>query len=132
MATIDRYRICLLSGGPSSEREVSLRSGLAVEKALRALGHAVTVIDPVGTWSVPERTDVVFLALHGTYGEDGTVQRELDQQGIAYTGCDAASSELAFDKARTKERLLVEKIPTARSGIVSRADTPWLEGWNPP
>ena len=66
----------MMSGGPSAEREVSLRSGAAVAEALRALGHEVTELDPrTPEWELPPGTQVVFLALHGTYGEDGTVQR---------------------------------------------------------
>ena len=81
--------ITVMLGGPSAEREVSLRSGAAVAKALRSLGHEVHELDPRnGSWSLPPDTDVVFLALHGTYGEDGTVQRRLDELGALYTGCD--------------------------------------------
>ena len=82
-------------GGPSAEREVSLRTGAAVAKALRSLGHNVHELDPKEkTWSLPSGTDVVFLALHGTYGEDGTIQKQLDELGVPYTGCDAEASRL--------------------------------------
>ena len=94
-------------GGPSAEREVSLRSGAAVAKALRSLGHDVTEVDPKdGQFDLPRKTDVVFLALHGTYGEDGTVQRRLDEFGALYTGCDAEWSRIAFDKVLTKNAAL--------------------------
>ena len=63
---------------------------------------------------MPPETDVVFLALHGTYGEDGTVQRHLDRLGVLYTGCDAQASRLAFDKVLTKKRCLAAGVPTAR------------------
>ena len=75
-------RICVLSGGPSAEREVSLRSGAAVARGLRSSGWSVDEVDPVGRWSIAPGTDVVFVALHGTYGEDGTVQRELEAMGL--------------------------------------------------
>ena len=66
--------ITVMLGGPSAEREVSLRSGAAVAAALRSRGHTVSEIDPRDdSWKLPPDTDVVFLALHGTYGEDGTV-----------------------------------------------------------
>src|ERR1700752_5138810 len=95
--------ITVMLGGSSAEREVSLRSGAAVAKALRSLGHDVHELDPKdNSWSLPPGTDVVFLALHGTYGEDGTVQRRLDELGVPYTGCDAESSRIAFDKHLTK------------------------------
>ena len=66
---IDPWNIVVMSGGPSAEREVSLRSGAAVAQALRSLGHRVTELDPKPcSWKLPEDTKVVFLALHGTYG----------------------------------------------------------------
>src|SRR5438105_4524326 len=97
--------IVVMLGGPSAEREVSLRSGAAVAKALRSLGHQVTELDPKNRdWTLPLRTDVVFLALHGSYGEDGAVQEQLDKLGVAYTGAGAEASRLAFDKVLTKKR----------------------------
>src|SRR5579859_3712633 len=92
-------------GGPSAEREVSLRSGAAVAKALRLLGHEVSELDPKnGEFTLPKKTDVVFLALHGTFGEDGQVQQKLEKLHALYTGCDAESSRIAFDKVLTKQR----------------------------
>src|SRR5215475_8801425 len=100
-----QLKITVMQGGPSAEREVSLRSGAQVADALRSLGHDVTQLDPVDqNWELPPGTDVVFLALHGTYGEDGTVQAELDKLGVPYTGCDAEASRVAFDKFLTKQR----------------------------
>src|SRR6185436_1626699 len=99
--------ITVMLGGPSAEREVSLRSGAAVAEALRSRGHTVHELDPKDdSWNLPAGTEVVLLALHGTYGEDGTVQRRLDKLGVPYTGCDAESSRIAFDKALTKERCI--------------------------
>src|SRR5262245_17344804 len=99
--------ISVLSGGPSAEREVSLVSGAGVAEALRSLGHNVTEVDPEdGTFVLPDQTDVVFLALHGTFGEDGTVQQQLEKLGVPYTGCDSDSSRIAFDKVLTKQRCL--------------------------
>lgn len=126
-------QITVLLGGPSAEREVSLRSGGAVARALRQLGHSVAELDPVpGHWSVPPGTDVVFLALHGTYGEDGTVQAELEAHGMAYTGCDAASSRIAFDKALTKERCLAAGVPTAPHILVDDPRAPFPASLAPP
>ena len=79
----DPLHITVLRGGPSAEREVSLRSGAAVAKALRSLGHKVDEVDPIpGDLRIPAGTRAVFLALHGTYGEDGTVQSELEELGF--------------------------------------------------
>jgi D-alanine-D-alanine ligase len=83
-------------------------------------------------WLLLPGTDVVFLALHGTYGEDGTVQRQLDNLGVPYTGCDAPSSAVAFDKILTKERCVAARVPTPRYTIVESAATPWPLGWQPP
>lgn len=124
--------ICVLLGGPSAEREVSLRSGVAVAGALRSLGCEVSEVDPVGAWRIPPGTEVVFLALHGTWGEDGTVQAELDARGLPYTGCGAEASRVAFDKVLTKRRLLEAGVPTAPFLTFSEADARWPDGWRPP
>ncbi len=120
-------------GGPSAEREVSLRSGAAVVAALRSRGHDVFELDPQdANWVLPEKTDVVFLALHGTYGEDGTVQRQLEKLGVAYTGCDAEASRIAFDKLLTKQSCIEAVVPTAKFLVADSAQTPWPLGWQPP
>jgi D-alanine-D-alanine ligase len=75
---------------------------------------------------------VVFLALHGTYGEDGTVQRRLDELGALYTGCDAESSRIAFDKVLTKKRCVEAGVPTAEFLVVNSDKTSWPKGWQPP
>src|SRR6185295_13170700 len=97
----------VMLGGFSAEREVSLKTGAAAAKALRSLGHTVYELDPPNeSWSLAPDTDVVFLALHGTYGEDGAVQRRLEELGVPYTGCNSETSCIAFDKVLTKQRCL--------------------------
>ena len=97
-------RITVLAGGVSSEREVSLGSGAASAAALarlwptRLLDVTADALPP----GLDTARDVVFSTLHGTFGEDGCMQRLLDAAGIAYAGCDAASSALTMDKAATK------------------------------
>ncbi len=109
-------------GGPSAEREVSLHSGVAVAQALRSRGHTVSEIDPKdGDFILPPETGVVFLALHGTYGEDGTVQRQLERLGVIYTGCDAEASRIAFDKVLTKQRCIEAGVTTAKFVAVKSA-----------
>ena len=128
-----KLNITVMLGGPSAEREVSLRSGAAVAKALRSLGHEVQELDPRDeSWVLPPKTDVVFLALHGTYGEDGTVQRRLDELGALYTGCDAEASRIAFDKVLTKQRCVEARVPTAKFLVVNSEKIPWPKGWQPP
>jgi D-alanine-D-alanine ligase len=124
--------LTVLLGGPSAEREVSLVSGGGVVTALRSLGHNVTELDPKdGTFTLPAGTDVVFLALHGTYGEDGTVQQQLERLNVPYTGCDSESSRIAFDKVLTKERCIAAGVPTAKYLVVNSASAPWPKGWQP-
>src|SRR4051812_12931576 len=144
---IKPLKIAVMLGGPSAEREVSLRSGAAVAKALRSLGHDVYEVDPGAKvestkpkkgsksepgWSLAPGTDIVFLALHGTYGEDGTVQTELEKIGVPYTGCDAEASRIAFDKVLTKKACVAHGVPTARFEVFDSAKTTWPRGWNPP
>ena len=129
-----KLNITVMLGGPSAEREVSLRSGAGVVKALRSLGHTVFEVDPkTPDWILPPGTEIVCLApLHGTYGEDGTVQRQLDALCMPYTGCDAESSHIAFDKVQTKKRCLAAGVPTARFTVVDSPKASWPMGWNPP
>src|SRR5512139_3066103 len=127
-----KLKITVMLGGPSAEREVSLRSGAAVVQALRSLGHEVSELDPrAAQWELPPGTQVVFLALHGTYGEDGTVQSRLEHLGVPYTGCDPEASRIAFDKLLTKERCLGVGVPTARYAVVDRPGSSWPMGWEP-
>ena len=129
----DRLHITVMLGGPSAEREVSLQSGAAVIKALRSLGHSVDPLDPRDdSWTLAAGTDVVFLALHGTYGEDGTVQRHLEALGLPFTGCDSDSSRLAFDKVLTKKRCAEAGVPTARFEVFDSPGSAWPPGWQPP
>jgi D-alanine-D-alanine ligase len=128
-----KLNITVMLGGPSAEREVSLRTGAAVAKALRSLGHQVHELDPQDThWVLAPRTDVVFLALHGTYGEDGTVQKQLDQLGVVYTGCDAEASRIAFDKVLTKQACIQAGVPTAKFLTVTSSQTPFPQDFLPP
>jgi D-alanine-D-alanine ligase len=127
------FNITVMLGGPSAEREVSLRSGAAVAKALRSLGHHVHEVDPKEpNWSLPAGTQVVFLALHGTYGEDGTVQQRLEELRVPYTGCGVDSSRLAFDKILTKQKCVAAGIPTARFAVFDSPAASWPMGWQPP
>jgi D-alanine-D-alanine ligase len=125
--------ITVMLGGFSAEREVSLNTGAAAAQALRSLGHRVTELDPRdASWTLPPKTEVVFLALHGTYGEDGQVQQQLEELGVPYTGCGPEASRLAFDKVITKQRCLERGVPTARFLVLDSANASWPMGWQPP
>jgi len=128
-----KINITVMLGGPSAEREVSLRSGAAVAKALRSLGHEVHELDPKDpSWKLLPKTEVVFLALHGTYGEDGTVQAELEKLGVPYTGCDPEASRVAFDKVLTKKCCVAAGVPTARFEVFDSPQENWPANWKPP
>jgi D-alanine-D-alanine ligase len=130
---LEKLKITVMLGGPSAEREVSLRSGAGVAKALRFLGHDVSEVDPSHEdWELPKGTEVVFLALHGTYGEDGTVQSQLEELGVPYTGCDAEASRIGFDKYLTKQHCVAAGVPTARFILLDSTAASWPMGWNPP
>jgi D-alanine-D-alanine ligase len=125
--------ITVMLGGPSAEREVSLNSGAEVAKALRSLGHQVSELDPQESgWQLAKGTEVVFLALHGTYGEDGTVQTQLEELGMIYTGCGPEASRTAFNKISTKQACVAAGVPTARFAVIDSATASWPMGWNPP
>lgn len=112
--------IAVLAGGESSEREVSLRSGAAVAAALRRMNYHTELLDPRDPEIWRElKPSVVFLALHGEGGEDGRIQDRLEELGLRYTGCDPASSRLAFDKVASKRRMESADIPTPHWGILS-------------
>jgi D-alanine-D-alanine ligase len=102
-------------GGRSLEREISLRSGRRVERAQRALGHLVGVLDADGDFVarvIEQQPDFVFVAMHGRGGEDGTLQDLLETLGVPYTGSDPLASALCMDKMLFKRMLRLHGIPT--------------------
>jgi D-alanine-D-alanine ligase len=109
-------------GGWSAERPVSLMSGAGVADALESLGHRVTRIDmdhDVAARLAEARPDVVFNALHGTPGEDGTVQGLMDLMGLRYTHSGLVTSVIAIDKELTKQRLVPHGIRMPAGRIVA-------------
>ena len=121
-------KVAVLMGGPSSEREISFLSGKAVLAALVAKGVDAHAFDPKErplADLASERFERVFIALHGRFGEDGTVQGALETMGIRYTGSGVMASALAMDKWRTKLVWLASGIPTPRYAVVD-ARTDWM------
>ncbi len=128
-------RVTVLCGGLSSEREVSLRSGQNCFDALKRLGYSnVTLLDmdrDVAQRLKDAQTEVVFLALHGTYGEDGRIQGLLDIMGLPYTGNSLTASAMTMDKDITKMVLQAQQLPVfpwvtilvGDNGDVSTEDT---------
>jgi D-alanine-D-alanine ligase len=105
--------IAIVAGGTSSEREVSLRSGANVFKAIRALGYSARLVDPSKEDISKDEFDFAFLALHGQGGEDGSIQGLLEWKGIPYSGSGILASAIAYNKIVTKKLLLSEGLPTA-------------------
>ena len=120
--TLPKLHVAVLMGGWSSERSVSLMSGNGVADALESRGHKVTRIDmdrDVAARLAAASPDVVFNALHGTPGEDGTVQGMMDLMGLKYTHSGLATSVIAIDKELTKHALVPHGIPMPGGRIVA-------------
>jgi D-alanine-D-alanine ligase len=119
--------ILVLMGGPSTERAVSLVSGKGVADALESCGHKVRRADisPADTSALDgEAPDVVFIAMHGQFGEDGGVQRLCEDRGLAYVGSPPEASELAMDKVAAKESYRRAGLGTPDWELVKAADDP--------
>jgi D-alanine-D-alanine ligase len=118
-------RILVLAGGHTDERDVSLRSGSSVADALKVAGHQVSLFDPAHAELTPELAkeyDVAFPVIHGRGGEDGDLQQQLEDIGLAYVGSDVASSRLCFDKWAYREAMLRAELPLADATVVSIDD----------
>lgn len=110
-----KEKIAVLMGGRSLEREVSLRSGERVFRALQELGYRALALDVTPELVETlrrEKPDAVYIALHGKFGEDGTVQEALEFLGIPYTGPGVVACELSWDKALSKRLFAEDGIPT--------------------
>ena len=118
-------KIGVLCGGISSEREISLRTGEAIYKALLKKGYNAVKIDVdrnIAEVLKKEKIDFAFIALHGKYGEDGTIQGLLEIMDIPYTGSGVLTSSLAIDKIMTKKILTTEEIPTPGFITINSSD----------
>ena len=124
MSTSNAGKVAVLMGGRSAEREVSLMSGQGVLNALQAEGVNAQAFDPAQRDLGELRQEGFarcFIALHGRYGEDGTVQGALELMGIPYTGSGVMASSIAMDKTMTKRVWLAEGLPTPAYVLVRRA-----------
>ena len=123
--SLPKLHVAVLMGGWSSERPVSLMSGEGVARALESKGHRVTRIDMgrnVALKLAEAKPDVVFNALHGSPGEDGTVQGMMDLMGLTYTHSGLATSVIAIDKELTKQALVPHGVPMPGGRIVETAE----------
>lgn len=121
----DLGRIGVLAGGPSNEREISLSSGRAIFNALRATGADAVFLDIKKANGIKGHIqkagiDVAFIALHGRFGEDGTVQAILESMNIPYTGSGPLASRLALDKIASKEIFLKNGIEIPRYAALDK------------
>ena len=134
---LTKKKIGVLMGGTSAEREVSLRSGTAIYNALKRLGYNVVDIDAgpdICNELYKKKVELVFLALHGGHGENGSVQGMLEVLGISYTGSGVLASALAMDKEASKKIFLYHKIPVPPFVVLSKEhgaksiefDLPWV------
>lgn len=127
MMDVKNMKIAVVMGGPGSEHEVSLASGRGVISALQQLGiNPIPVVLKEASISLPEDVTFVFNVVHGTYGEDGGIQEDLDKLEVAYTGEGAAESRCAFDKIATKKRFSENNVPTPAFEVLQQGDQPSL------
>ena len=116
-------KIGVLAGGPSNEREISLRSGKAVHDALISEGLDSLFLDvknDIDEIIRMSRIDVAFIALHGRFGEDGTVQKMLESAGIPYTGSGVEASRAALDKVTSKDLFMKNFIPSPGHTVLTK------------
>nr|AIA11048.1 D-alanine--D-alanine ligase [uncultured bacterium] len=114
MDTLAGLKVAVLKGGPGSEREVSLRSAQTVERSLKEAGASEVI--PVDVrdagFDLPDGVDIAFVIIHGTFGEDGEIQKALELKGVKYTGEGVDVSRCAFDKLLSKDAFIAAGIPT--------------------
>ena len=118
-------KVVVLKGGASSERAVSLNSGAAIGAALRNGGYMVDEID-LRTCALPDAVldaDVVFPALHGAWGENGDIQKLLENAGMKFVGCGSEASRLVFDKIPSKKLMDRENIPTPAWCVITEPES---------
>jgi len=120
-----KQKIAVLMGGPGSERDVSLATGRGVSKALRSTGNDVIDVDVRDKdFQLPKDVDVAFNCIHGTFGEDGQLQKILEDRGVAYTGDGVEESRIAFDKILSKQKFLEHKVATPESEVIDVGQRP--------
>lgn len=121
-----KLTITVLAGGPSAEREVSLDSGRAIADALLARGHNVHTADinPDDLTALDRPADVVFPALHGTFGEDGVLQKIMEDRGICFVGSGSEASATAMDKVATKKVAARLGVPVAEHQVITLPNRP--------
>ena len=129
MATLQNLpkKIAVLMGGPGSERDVSLATGRGVSKALRSLGADVVDVDVQDeNFALPKDVDLAFITIHGTFGEDGQLQKILEKRGVPYTGDGVEASRAAFDKILSKEKFREHEVVTPEWEVIEVGKRPTI------
>lgn len=125
MKSLEELHVAVLAGGPGSERDVSLASAKGVAGALEGKVGKVSFVDVKdANFDLPADTDIAFNVIHGTFGEDGALQHELERRGVPYTGARSASSERAFDKVTSKVAFVEAGVSTPASEVIFLKDDP--------
>ena len=120
-------KIAVLMGGPGSERDVSLATGRGVSKALRSLGAEIVDVDVRDEkFVLPKDVDFAFITIHGTFGEDGELQKILEERGVPYTGDGVEASRAAFDKVLSKEKFREHNVMTPEWEVVEVGRRPTI------
>jgi D-alanine-D-alanine ligase len=120
-------KIAVLMGGPGSERDVSLATGRGVSKALRSLGAEVVDVDVHDeNFALPKDIDLAFITIHGTFGEDGQLQKILEERGVPYTGDGVDASLAAFDKILSKEKFREHNVVTPEWEVIEAGQRPTI------
>ncbi len=126
-----KLKVLVLMGGPSPEHEISLNTGKEVAGHLDTQRYEVNtfVVPRSGRWKFPAaRPDVAFVAMHGVYGEDGTIQKLLEDEGILYTGSGVLASALGMDKPRSCAIFREAGLNVPEFVVYTRSDRVWLRG----
>ncbi len=127
MIELTNKKIAVLKGGPGSERKVSLATGAGVARALRSLGATVAEVDlEAADFVLPNDIELAFIAVHGTFGEDGQLQQILEDRALPYTGEDVGGSRLAFDKIASKKKFTQHGVNTPPWEIIRIGQQPTL------
>src|SRR5256714_7179589 len=118
-------KVAVLMGGPGSERNVSLATGRGVSKALRSLGIDVDDVDVRDeNFPLANDVDLACITIHGTVGEDGQIQKILEDRGVPYTGDGVEESRIAFDKILSKKKFLEHNVVTPESEVIDAGEHP--------
>lgn len=123
-------KIAVLMGGKSSEADISLRTGAAIVKGLTEAGYEAIPVElskEDNSFTLPQGTDAVYIALHGAFGEGGAVQKQLTDMGIPYTGCNEAASKIGFDKILSRKAFANNGVTIPNGYVIEATEANYSE-----